>query len=156
MGKTVNRLMLCSGIHKREGWLTLDADPANHADFCETIPPIPQCLAAREWDEIEWVHGISSLYPWDGLEVLKGLRKIIKPDGVLILEQPDFNKLIQGERVNWFFGDPGPRNPLIMNRWAYTSFTLGAMLQESGFTRCQPMEAQHHVPSRDFRIEARP
>lgn len=148
--------MLCAGIHRRQGWFILDADPANNPDILASIPPLPEFVLQTQWDEIEWIHGISSLYPWDALAVLKQLRHVMSPEGVLILEQPHFNKLIQSERVSWFFGDPGPRNPLIMNRWAYTSFTLGAMLQEAGFTRWQPMEAQYHVPSRDFRIEAKP
>ena len=149
----MNRLMLGSGIFRREGWKTLDCNPAHHADFVAMIPPLPEAVKAIEWDEVEWIHGITSLYPWDAKIVLAELRKILRPGGgKLILEQPNFETA--RERQEWIFGDPSHREPLIMNRWAYTPESLFEELQAAKFSKIEVLPAQHHVPERDFRVEA--
>jgi hypothetical protein len=151
----MKRLLLMSGIHHPEGWTTLDANPANKPDIVATIPPLPPDVWLTKWDEIEWVHGITSLYPWDGERVLKELYWAVqRPDGVLVLEQCDYH------HAHWtiphVFGDPEHREPLHMNRWAYTPDSLTEAVKAAGFTRVEILPAQHHVPSRDFRLEARP
>jgi hypothetical protein len=158
----VNRLILCAGPAKREGWLTLDGNPANRPDFLATIPPLPEAVRLVKWDEIEWVHGIGSLDTWEAKEVLFQLREVMEPEGLLVLEQP--NLLAAAEAVLrdpakawWMFGDPTHRDPLMMNRWAYTPESLAAMLEHAGFRRISAMAARHHGRSeRDFRVEARP
>jgi hypothetical protein len=146
-------LMLCAGIHKRQGWVTMDGDPSTHPDICGIMPPLPLPISMVKWDRIEWIHGVGSLYPWDAEQVLRELRTVLKPDGVLILEQPNLEKC---ETPAWIYGDPTQHNPLIMNRWAYTPGSLIDLLEECGFSSAEVMTAQYHVPSRDFRIEARP
>jgi len=144
--------MIGAGPHRREGWKTLDGDPVRGGDFVAMIPPLPDGVKAIQWDEIEWIHGVTSLYPWDAEQVLRELLDVLRPEGKLVLEQPDYMKA--RDNVAHVFGDPDPQNPLIMNRWAYTPETLTALLQEVGFTRVEVLPARHHFPARDFRIEA--
>src|ERR1043165_8190823 len=135
--------MLCAGAIRREGWKTLDANPLFAPDYLASIPPLPDELKAEQWDEIEWIHGITSMYPWDAVEIIEEIRGVLAPGGKLVLEQPD---LRYASRVEWLFGDPSFRNPLHMNRWAYTPATLEAALRLAGFTRMKLLPARHHLP----------
>ncbi len=154
----MNRLSIMAGITgRREGWKTLDCKPG--ADYVALVPPLPREVRCQQWDEIELIHGICQLYPWDGEALLKEIRVILKPDGVLILEQPDITLVINDEAhvvVEWVYGDPTPKDPLHMVKWGYSPTSLSALLSFCGFTRQELKPAQYHVPARDFRIEARP
>ena len=152
----MNLLMLGSGIIKRDGWMTLDCNPSRHADFVATIPPLPDAVKAVAWDEIEWIHGVTSLYPWDAKQVLKELHAVLAPGGKLILEQPDAHKCHPCEHPEWLFGDPDLRDPLHMARWTYSPMHLQVLLERIGFSRVDILPAQHHLPERDFRAEAYP
>ena len=148
----MNRLMLCAGPTRRIGWKTLDANPECNPDVIASIPPLPSEVSRQLWNEIEWIHGITSFYPWDAKSLLEELRAILATDGKLVLEQPDFRKAVS--REEWLFGDPTFRNPLHMNRYAYAPDTLTRLLTDAGFARIEILEAIHHNPSRDFRLEA--
>ena len=147
----MNRLILCAGETRRDGWTTVDASSDHFPDFLATIPPLPIDVICKQWDEVELVHGITSFYPWEAKTLLREIREVLAPGGKLVLEQPDFGKC---DRLEWIFGDPKPQNPLHMVHWAYTPNSLEALVRDSGFEHCRQMEAQYHMPSRDFRIEA--
>ncbi len=148
----VNRLIIGAGDQRREGWKTLDANPRRKPDIIATIPPLPLAVTMHNWAAIEWIHGITSLYPWDAQTVLGELRNVLTPDGKLILEQPDLSKAVAN--VRWLFGDPDLRDTWHMNRWAYTPETLVNLLYKSGFLRMVILPAKYHSPERDFRVEA--
>lgn len=143
--------MFCAGRMRRPGWKTLDADERASPDFLARIPPLPDGVASQKWDEIEWIHGITSVYPWEAEQLLVEIKNVLIPNGRLVLEQPDFAK---ADRIEWIFGDPASRNPLIMNRWAYTPESLTGMLMAAGFQNVVVMPAEHHIRERDFRVEA--
>lgn len=148
----MNRLMLCAGMTKRAGWKTLDCKPGH--DFVATIPPLPAEVKAIVWDEIEWIHGITSLYLWEARDVLPEILGCMAPGGKLILEQPDASKCDPVMLPQWLFGDPELRDPSHTNKWAYVPMGLAELLREVGFGRIEILPAQHHVPARDFRVEA--
>jgi predicted SAM-dependent methyltransferase len=148
----MNCLMIGAGIGRREGWKTLDANPRREPDYLAMIPPLPAGVKAIVWDEIEWVHGITSLYQWDAEAVIKEIHAALAPGGKLILEQPDFSKAIA--RVDWIFGDPALKDPLHMNKSGWTRNSLAQLLQVAGFSKIHIMRAHYHLPERDFRIEA--
>jgi hypothetical protein len=152
----MKRLLLMSGIHHPEGWTTLDANPANKPDILATIPPLPpnKVFQYAKWDHIEWIHGITSLYPWAAETVLKEICYSLSRRGLLVLEQPNY--LMCTTNLQWVFGDPEPCDPLHMNKWAYTPRQLKELVTFCGFTRVEILPAQHHNPARDFRLEARP
>lgn len=155
----MKRLMLCAGPVRREGWKTLDSNAAFGPDYLATIPPLPASVTRQQWDEIEWIHGITSFYPWEAKQLLTDLRAVLVPGGKLVLEQPDASTvaaavLTDPDLVRWFFGDPAFRNPAHMNKWAYSPETLYALLREAGFERIVQTAALHHEPARDFRLEA--
>lgn len=145
----MNRLMLGSGIFKREGWKTLDLNPAMHPDFIGRIPGTD--IGDEYWDEIEWIHGIGSVCPFDATRALDEIYEALKPGGKLVLEQPDFDCCKTQADL---FGDPSLQNAEHMNRYAYTRRQLLEMVQIAGFKNPVILPAQHHVPERDFRVEA--
>lgn len=135
---------------RRTGWKTLDASRVYGADYIAAIPPLPEEVKAVQWEEIEWVHGITSLYPWQAREVLSEIKSILAPEGRLVLEQPDIRLC---STPQWIFGDPSSTDPLHMNHWGYTPISLTWLLYATGFSRVSVLPAQHHFPERDFRIE---
>lgn len=159
-GAPVNRLMLLAGGVRREGWHTLDI---KGGDFTARIPPLPAEVCGIAWDEVELIHGINMFYPWDGEALLHALHEVMQPGGQIILEQPNFGWLVAADAdgysshspVYWFFGDPALRDPDHMVKWAYSPISLTALVQRCGFRDVEILSAQHHVPGRDFRLEAK-
>ena len=157
----MNRLILCSGHTGQPGWLTLDRNPECQPDILAAIPPLPAAVWARKWDEIEWIHGVGSLDPWQAHHVLAELHDVLAPEGKLVLEQPDLRRaaeaILRDDSLAWWmFGDPSHHDTGMMNRWAYTPETLKSALIGAGFTNIALLPAKYHSPSRDFRMEARP
>lgn len=150
----MNRLLLCAGSTRREGWKSLDM---KGGDYQAVIPPLPIDVLAVQWDEIEWIHGINAFYPWEGNQILHALHVCMRPGGLLVLEQPNFDMLreMDDAPVQWFFGDPGPKDQYHMAKWCWSPMALTAAVQAAGFRDAQIKPAEHHVPSRDFRLEAR-
>lgn len=157
----MNRLLLLSGSDKREGWTTLDANSGCKPDIVAEIPPLPPAMTAMRWDEIECIHGINVIYPWVAAALLPELYKVMAPDGVLIIEVPNIVKAIERflkdrSLMRMIFGDPSSTDPAGMVKWGYTPESLEAAVRRAGFTRVKITEALYHMPSRDFRLEARP
>lgn len=150
----MNRLMLGAGGYRRDGWKTLDVDRRKEPDFVCELPNLTPEVKAIQWDQIEWIHGITSLTRWDAETVLVELRKILAPGGKLVLEQPNFLRAMESRRPDWLFGDPSLKNPFHMNHWSYAPEELLGMLKAAGFRRAEILPAIHHVPDRDFRVEA--
>src|SRR5262245_28596727 len=109
----MNRLMLCAGVMRREGWKTLDCDRSQNPDFLGWIPPLPAAVTREQWHEIEWIHGITSFYPWDAKQILSEIKPILAPGGKLMLEQPDLAYVVSllPPKLEWIFGDPQFQKP---------------------------------------------
>ena len=76
----MNKLMLLSGRTRREGWKTLDAKGS--VDYLAIVPPLPEEVRAVKWDEIELIHGINVLYPWEAERLLREIAEVMAPGGV--------------------------------------------------------------------------
>ncbi len=136
----MNKLMLLAGGIKREGWKTLDCNPDCRADIVATIPPLPEEVTSCKWDEVECIHGVNVIYPWETEAILSELFKVMAPDGLLVLEQPDIDKAIRrymDDRtlLRMVFGDPSTRDVPGMVRWGYTPDSLKDLVGRCGFTR---------------------
>lgn len=167
---TMNRLILCAGRQRREGWLTLDADARVKPNILASIPPLPEAVTSRQWAAVELIHGIEHFYLWEARELLQGLRGVLAPGGTLILEQPNIRyaaQVLLGVRekprghVDQFdmwplYGDPRHRNQLFGHKWGYSPESLSDLLFECGFPAdgIKVCRARSHFPGRDFRVEA--
>jgi predicted SAM-dependent methyltransferase len=144
--------MIFCGPDSREGWKTLDAMKRPHIDYVATVPPFPSEVTAQQWSEVEWIHGIACLVPWEAEEAVREIYAMLAPGGKLTIETPDFNRAKAS--VLWTFGDPALKYPAHMNRWSYTPESLTELLRAVGFSRMDVLPAQTHHPARDFRVEA--
>ena len=119
-------------------------------------------------DEIHAYHVIEHFYRSDVPAVLAEWFRVLKPGGVVVLEQPDIVKcaaniihgMTQGdlEEVNrlgilGFFGDGSSDQPYMSHKWGWYPQSLGSVLDSVGFINIRPQDAQTHMKTlRDFRI----
>ena len=163
-------LSIGCGRKRLDGWVTIDADASVGADFVSMVPPLPDAVRAQRWDAVEILHFIEHVFPWQAVELMEQVFGCMAPGGILVMEQPDLLFACRvlagiaepipgtepGQCDYWpLFGDPSHRNPLFGHKWGYTPGTLSDLLRSVGFAEIQTMKAHHHVPGRDFRVEAR-
>ncbi len=163
------KLLLLSGAIRREGWRTLDADPAHHADYVRSIPPLN--MPPESCEEIELCHGISHFFQWEAAQLLREAHAALISGGRLILEQPNLlfaaevltgarpriPGTVEGQCDMWpIYGDPTRQETLYGHKWGWSPETLTRALVEAGFAARNIWQtaALTHVPGRDFRIEA--
>lgn len=166
------RLSIGSGGDRREGWTRLDASKRGNPDIVATLPPLPAVVQEQKWHEIEAIHVIEHFYLWEARELLRQCFQCLATGGRLTLELPNIEfaakallgqvrpprGMLPGQCDMWpLYGDPRHRDPLMCHKWGYTPRTLTHELIHAGFAadHIQVLKAQHHVPVRDFRIEAR-
>ena len=163
------RLSIGSGRVASPGWTTLDADPDSGAQIVATVPPLPEF--PQPLHTVEMIHSLEHLYRWDAAALLVEIYDALQPGGRLVIELPNIAFAAEvltgirppipgtapGQCDMWpLYGDPTTRNPLYGHRWGYTPATLRGALEGAGFDPAKIVEypAQHHVPGRDFRMEA--
>lgn len=155
--------MIGAGRTRREGWLTIDADPRVNPDIVSTLPPVPEeCHGAEAF---ELIHVLEHFHIWEARALLPQFHAALKTGGELILELPNLQSAIETlsgrnsrPKDSWGFhvlyGDPGSKNPLYGHKWGWTPETLSAELQAAGFQTIRTERPKHHVPARDFRLVA--
>lgn len=167
----LNKLALCAGRQRKPGWKTLDANHNVRPDFVAVLPGLPDAVTRHEWDEIELIHGIEHFPRWEVNQLLTEILEVLKPGGLLVLEQPNLEyackaflglveKPKRGPRDQWdmwpLYGDPSHRTKLYSHFWGYSPTTLRNLLLEVGFDPAKTVEtrAQSHFAFRDFRMES--
>jgi ubiquinone/menaquinone biosynthesis C-methylase UbiE len=123
-------------------------------------------------DQILAVHVIEHFYHWEVHPLLEEWKRVLKPDGQIILECPNLLSACQvilsnpeaaaspgldGRMSMWpLFGDPQWQDPLMCHRWAYTPQSLQRVLEQAGFTAVRQEPAQYKLREpRDMRITGR-
>ena len=164
----MNKLLLCAGADRRDGYTTLDGNPESAPDICQTIPPLPPEVRARQWDVIELIHGIEHFPIWEAHVLLRECYDVLAPGGMLVLEQPNVlfaAKVLcglekpltdlEGQCDMWvFYGDPRYEKTLQLHKWGWTPETLTEELSEIGFSDIAEKPVRFHLRGRDFRLEA--
>lgn len=122
-------------------------------------------------DEIHGYHIIEHFFRDEVPEVLLEWKRVLKPTGTLVLEQPDVIKCaanflsgsINGDKTLeynlgflGFYGDGTSKEPYMGHKWGWHFQTLGAELHKAGFEHINEQPAQKHMKTiRDFRIIGR-
>jgi len=167
----MRRLLLCSGPTRPDGFVRLDCNPEHEPDILAAVPPLPAEVHAEEWDEVDLIHGIEHFWLWDAAPLLRECHSVLRPGGLLVLEQPNLAaaaRVLLGleppqykgilESAMWpLYGDPAHRDVGYMHRWGYTPATLTALLRENGpwsSIRVLPQRFHAYASGRDFRVEA--
>lgn len=159
--ESVIRLNLGAGRRRLDGYVNVDISPEPPPDIIADVRALP--LPDGYADEILAVHLFEHLYRWEAPAVLAEWKRVLKPQGLLVLEMPDIMKCCRAVLGNehprqgmWgLFGDPTYENPLMCHRWAWSENELRETLLAAGFSSVRIKEPKFHKPSRDMRAEAR-
>jgi glycosyltransferase involved in cell wall biosynthesis len=165
------RLNLGCGDKVLPGYVNIDLvdERAGHKPdiICDVrkLAPLPDAYA----DEAMAIHVVEHFWRWEVVEILKEWRRVLKPGGKIILECPNLLSACEavlknpemasgpgkeGQRSMWvLYGDPSWKDPLMCHRWAYTPQSLGAVMQQAGFTQIRQEPAQYKLREpRDMRV----
>lgn len=146
------RLHLGSGRHYWPGYINIDLEDS--ADIKADI----RIISGFQAIEIAAIHVIEHLNRWEVPDVLARWRSNLAPGGRLVLECPDWNKVLShGDRdyiLRGLYGDYRHRNELMSHRWCYSGDELKQLCLEAGFVSAEVMAPHFHKPKRDMRIEA--
>lgn len=152
------RLHLGCGPRRWPGFVNVDMDQGDVLADVRNLPYEPGTV-----DEIQAIHLFEHLPRWDAANTLKHWHALLKPKGLLVLELPCFDKIMQmyaqGEReerlILWgLFGDPKYRNPAMMHQWCWSEEELSQEIRNCGFARYRLAEPKFHHRRRDMRLEA--
>ncbi len=155
------RLNIGAGNKAFEGWIAVGLEPQHDIQSDVRSIPVPDGYA----DEAMAIHVLEHLEYWDAPAALREWRRVLKPGGLLIIEQPDLLKCCRGILAGaaprdglWgLYGNPNDRDPMMMHKWAWSAAELIAELKAAGFTKIKERPLQFHGrrAHRDMRIEAR-
>jgi len=157
------RLNIGCGNKLLEGYVNIDM-PGNYSgqkpDIECDIREIP--LPDNHADEAMAIHVIEHFYRWEAVDVLKEWVRVLKPGGLMVIECPCLDKVIQLAQVPdipwnmtmWrLYGDPSYKAPEMVHRWCYSVQELAEVMSRSGLKGLAKKPPQYHVPLADMRIE---
>lgn len=171
MAEGTVRLNIGSGAKLLPGFINVDL-PNNWADTkpdveADATKPLP--FADDYADELHAYHLLEHLNRWEAPEILADWKRVLKPDGLLVLEMPCLNKIVRimahcmidgkpfDRRLTiWgLFGDPHYKNEAMSHKWCYSAEELADMLTELGMVDIEASAPKTHQPSRDMRMTCR-
>lgn len=138
-------------------------------DLYSDIRSLP-ALADECAEEVMAIHVLEHVERWEVEDTLTEWKRLLKPDGLLVLEMPDLMKccrnILEGRESAkadqlgmWgLFGDYTHRDPLMMHKWAWSFKTLAPVLTKVGFVSLKEEDTLFHQVGkrvRDFRVTAR-
>jgi len=171
------------GARVLDGYFNVDAmrdpnaprDPelveAMQFDGARLVNPLP--LADGCADEVMAIHFFEHVYRWQADPLLDEWRRLLRVDGLLVLELPNLLKccenIISGRTVGagkhpdqsgmWgCFGDPRLESEFMSHKWGWTPQTLRMLLEQHGFRGVEEHTTVFHPAGRahrDMRIIAR-
>lgn len=170
------------GRHVLDGWLNVDAVSRKEGKQPELIHamdfkpdgsvanplPLPDCCA----EELQAIHAFEHVFAWQARPLIREWKRLLAPDGLLVLELPNLIKCCQNyidgravggknpdQLARWgIFGDPHSLDPYMNHRWGYSPDEMISILQDEGFRKVVERPTKWHPAGRehrDMRIEAR-
>ena len=150
-----------------EGFTPTDGEVIYHESDIAKLKFIEDSIA----DEAHGFHVIEHFYVYDVPEILKEWLRVLKPGGILVLEQPNVLKcainLLQASTLKdekmWysygllgFYGKQDPKEPLMAHKYGYFPDLLGKLMRDAGFEMVRQEKATTHAgEARDFRMVGR-
>jgi SAM-dependent methyltransferase len=165
------KLNLGCGDKILSGYINVDVVPERASQVPDVICDVRSLSVFESGyaDEILAVHVVEHFWRWEVVDILKEWVRVLKPGGVMILECPNLLSACQefirnpqahslpgpeGQRTMWvFYGDPRWQDPLMVHRWGYTPWSLGAVMHDAGLRdlRQEPAQFKLREP-RDMRV----
>lgn len=120
-------------------------------------------------DEVHAYHVLEHIQRFKAVDCLKEWTRVLKPGGLLVLELPCFDKIVQilacdriigkvsdPRMTLWgLYGDPGYENEAMMHKWCWSLQELADTLYQVGLEEVESSKPQTHQPNRDMRLTAR-
>jgi len=155
MGTSI-RLNLGSGRHYWPGFVNIDGEPPCDRTMDVTKLDYPD----NSVEMIYAIHLFEHLPRQIAEDVLLEWKRVLVPNGKLVLEMPCMNKIakmiVEGETdVNLtlmgIFGDWREASPAMLHKWCYTETEILHLFMQAGFVS-SVSEPFYHKPKRDMRI----
>ena len=145
--KTSDKLNLCCGDDKREGYINADFKDADiNFDLSGGVIP----LESNRFSEVIFRHALEHFRPEIGSAILVEIYRILKDKGVLYVNVPDFEMALKDYLLGY---NQHPDCAPAMNRiyglstseqqihkWGYTGESLGELLVAIGFSNIQQID----------------
>ena len=163
------KLNLGCGAKLWEGFINVDF-PGNWSgkkpDVECDISKLP--FDSSSMDEVHAIHVLEHFYRSDAVDVLKEWARVLKKDGLMVIEVPCLDKVLYHFKAEnphpqltmWpLYSDPRPevhkKDPNMLHKWCYCISELEALFKEVGLDNVELLEPIYHVKERDMRITGR-
>jgi len=152
------------GNKKWDGWINVDL----HSDIADIKCDLRKLeIASDSADAVAAIHVLEHFYEWEVSDVLTEWKRILKPNGKMILELPCMDKVfayvhncvVNKQPLQPFmtllalYGDPKHKQPAMCHKWGWFQEPLRQMLESVGMERIEFCSPKYHFPFRDMRIE---
>jgi SAM-dependent methyltransferase len=126
--------------------IRLDIEPRNEPDICASMTSLGDI---GPYDVVCCSHALEHLYPHEVFLALSEFRRVLKPDGVVVIVVPDLEDVRPTEEVlleypGWkisglhlYYGDPSQISefPHMAHHSGFVQATLRGALQAAGFEK---------------------
>ncbi len=152
------------GNKKWDGWINVDL----HSDIADIKCDLRKLeIASDSADAVAAIHVLEHFYEWEVFDVLTEWKRILKPNGKMILELPCMDKVfayvhncvVSKQPLQPFmtllalYGDPKHKQSAMCHKWGWFQEPLRQMLESVGMERIEFCVPKYHFPFRDMRIE---
>ena len=117
-------------------------------------------------DEVHAYHVLEHLRRWQADACLVEWVRVLKPGGLLVLEMPCLDKIIDlfnhfitnQQPIEWrltmwaLYGDPNYQSDAMSHRWCYSQSELTEMLESIGMKDVKVEIPKTHIKVRDMRV----
>jgi len=151
------RLNLGCGNKKIDGFIGVDI---KDADVVADIRKLP--YEDNSVDEIMAIHVCEHFYKHEILSVLKEWKRVLKPDGIMVLELPCLDKVMRHFEIGsphnmtmWaLYGQPETHidGEPALHKWCWSERNFGMLLEQAGMRNITCERPHYHQPSRDMRF----
>lgn len=156
-------LNLGCGKVRWQNWINVDY---KNADVNTDLRALP--FEDNHADAIAAIHVLEHFYQWEAGDLIQEWKRVLKPDGKLILELPCMDKVLKHmiqcveqnvpmiANFTWFafWGDPQYKDPHMCHKWGYSLTSIKEFLENNGFKDIQFEKPNYHFAERDMRVVA--
>lgn len=116
-------------------------------------------------DEIICIHALEHFPFWKHENILREFRRILKPGGLLVIEVPCMDKVIQHflrsaeeavpYHLTWgaLYGDNNFPEDSMLHKWCFSQKQMVALFEEINYEKIEFKPVKFHLEQRDMRIE---
>lgn len=160
------KLNLGCGKRLMDGYINIDVEPREGVTVGDARKLEFEDNCA---DEIISIHMFEHFWPWETQDILKEWLRVLKLDGMLVIECPNLrsaatfltagwksgNERLITAGMNALYGDPKDRELPGRHKWGYTPDSLIALVSSCGFREARQMPAEFKMKDlRDMRVVA--